>query len=92
MYALGVINIVMGYKKESNGAELVRVEKAVSAGTQAGRGAERRFIEFFTARVRNKNTRSAYVNAMRKFAEWCAGRGLTLEQLEPIAVAAYIRS
>lgn len=35
-----------------------------------------RFFEFFTANIRNKNTRRAYYKAVCRFAEWCEGRGL----------------
>ena len=31
--------------------------------------AERRFWEFFTAHIRNRNTRLAYLAAVRRFAE-----------------------
>ena len=52
--------------------------------------AERRFWEFFTAHIRNPNTRLAYFTAARRFAAWCERRGLALHQVEPMVVAAYI--
>ena len=52
--------------------------------------AERRFWEFFTAHIRNPNTRLAYLTAVRRFAAWCEQRGLALHQVEPIVVAAYV--
>ena len=52
--------------------------------------AERRFWEFFTAHIRNPNTRLAYLAAVRRFAEWCERRGVALDQVEPMVVAAYI--
>ena len=52
--------------------------------------AERRFWEFFTAHIRNRNTRLAYLAAVRRFAEWCEHRGLALDQVEPMVVAAYV--
>ena len=55
-----------------------------------GRRAEKRFLEFFTANIRNKNTRSAYHRAVTKFFTWCEERNLDLNQIEPIHVAAYI--
>ena len=58
----------------------------VSAGEQASR----RFIEFFTANIRNKNTRAAYARAVSQFFDWCGKRKLTLSKLEPVIVAAYI--
>ena len=30
-----------------------------------------RFVEFFTAHIRNKNTRAAYGRAVRHFCDWC---------------------
>ena len=58
--------------------------------TNAGENASRRFVEFFVATFRNKNTRLAYARAVRDFLEWCEARGFTLELIEPVAVAAYI--
>ncbi|MBV9081247.1 MAG: phage integrase N-terminal SAM-like domain-containing protein, partial [Acidobacteriaceae bacterium] len=53
--------------------------------------ARKRFAEFFTVHIRNKNTRAAYMNAARSFAEWCAGQGIAeLRDVEPIHVAAYV--
>ena len=52
--------------------------------------AERRFWEFFTAHIRNRNTRLAYLAAVRRFAEWCDRRGLALDQVEPMVVATYV--
>ena len=52
--------------------------------------AERRFWEFFTAHIRNPNTRLAYLSAVRRFAEWCERRSVALDQVEPMVVAAYI--
>ena len=52
--------------------------------------AEKRFWEFFTANIRNPNTRLAYLTAAYRFADWCEVKGLALEQVEPMLVAAYI--
>ena len=52
--------------------------------------AARRFWEFFTAHIRNPNTRLAYLAAVRRFAKWCERRGVALDQVEPMVVAAYI--
>jgi len=58
--------------------------------TDAGSDAVRRFIEFFTANIRNRNTRAAYAFATARFARWCEARGFALAQLTPVIVAAYI--
>jgi site-specific recombinase XerD len=57
---------------------------------QAGERATRAFLEFFTATIRNKHTRLAYARACARFLDWCEDRGLRLEQIEPIVVAAYV--
>jgi integrase/recombinase XerD len=56
----------------------------------AGEGASRRFVEFFTASIRNKNTRTAYMRALRPFLSWCEMRGLPLRDIQPVHVAAYV--
>jgi integrase/recombinase XerD len=56
----------------------------------AGAEATRRYIEFFTANIRNKNTRLAYLAAVTHFADWCEVREVALNQLTPVVVAAYI--
>lgn len=50
----------------------------------------RRFIEFFTAHIRNRNTREAYLRAVVRFAGWADQHKLALEQLSPFLIAAYI--
>lgn len=56
----------------------------------AGEHASQRFIEFFTANIRNRNTRSAYAHAVRLFCHWCESHGYCLNQLGPVVVAAYV--
>lgn len=56
----------------------------------AGDMASKRYIEFFTASIRNRNTRSAYWHACNRFLTFCGDRGLTLATVEPFHVAAYI--
>jgi integrase/recombinase XerD len=58
-----------------------------------GAGNERtrqRFIQFFTANIRNRNTRRAYARAVKQFFDWTEGRRLELEAIDALAVAAYI--
>jgi site-specific recombinase XerD len=51
----------------------------------------RRTLEFFTADIRNANTRRAYARAGADFAGWCSERGLTdLNDVEPVHVATYV--
>ena len=56
-----------------------------------GERAARRFLEFFAATIRNKNTRAAYYRACCKFFRWCDARGLhELDQVKPLLVALWI--
>jgi integrase/recombinase XerD len=55
-----------------------------------GERASRRFIEFFTASIRNRNTRMAYGRAVKQFFNWCDERRLELVDIEAITVATYI--
>jgi integrase/recombinase XerD len=53
--------------------------------------ASERFFGFFTANIRNKNTRRAYYKAACRFSDWCEGMGLLdLAGVKPPHVAAYI--
>ena len=55
--------------------------------------ATKRFVEFFTANIRNPNTRKAYTWAIAEFAAWCERYGLlSLQAIEPVHVATYIES
>ena len=54
----------------------------------AGEKASRRFLEFFTAEIRNRNTRLAYARAVSPFLDWCEARGRELEEIDPVMVAA----
>ena len=58
--------------------------------SQAGHRAARRFLEFFTASIRNPNTREAYHRAVRDFFRWCKRRNVPLEQVCPMLVATYV--
>jgi hypothetical protein len=59
----------------------------------AGDQATRRFLEFFAATIRNKNTRLAYLYAVGKFFAWCEHHRIgQLADIEPLPVAAYIEA
>src|SRR6201981_784028 len=55
-----------------------------------GEQASWRYVEFFTANIRNPHTRRAYARACSRFFGWCERRGLTLIALPPHDVATYI--
>ena len=59
---------------------------------RAGPRAAERMVEFFTAQIRNPNTRAAYAKAVTQFFAWCDAHGLDLTQISPIAVATYIEA
>jgi len=56
----------------------------------AGQDTKRRYVEFFTANIQNRNTRAAYLRAITRFCEGCDDRKVTLEQTEPTLIAFYI--
>src|SRR5712691_7902819 len=54
--------------------------------------AAKRVLEFFTTQIENDHTRKAYLNATRRFAQWCeAHRIRELAAVEPFHVAAFIK-
>jgi integrase/recombinase XerD len=75
--------------------ELARAgfENLPKAIGRAGEAAAWRFVEFFTATIRNRNTRAAYARAVMQFFAWCEKhRVFTLEDIKPIVIAAYIEN
>jgi len=58
--------------------------------SDAGVTASTRFVEFFTAQIRNANTRSAYYRAATRFMSWCENNSVVLMAIQPVVVAAYI--
>jgi integrase/recombinase XerD len=80
-------NIVLAAKRDISATDRIRLPKLI---VDAGEHATHRFIEFFTANIRNRNTRIAYGHAVGRFMDWCELNGLTLDALEPVAIAAYV--
>jgi site-specific recombinase XerD len=59
----------------------------------AGDQAARRFLEFFAATIRNKNTRQAYYHATVRFFAWVDRHKIgEIADIEPLHVAAYIEA
>jgi site-specific recombinase XerD len=59
----------------------------------AGDKAARRFLEFFAATIRNKNTRMAYYHACVRFFAWCDHHKIgEIADIEPLHVATYIEA
>lgn len=64
---------------------------SVPALFQATPASTNRTLEFFTANIRNPNTRRAYARAIGGFATWCDAHGLQdLAGIGPVHVAAYV--
>jgi site-specific recombinase XerD len=58
---------------------------------ESGEKAVARFLDYFTATIRNRNTRRAYGRTVGYFLDWCKENGLaSLRDIQPIHVAAYI--
>ena len=70
------------------GADVVLPALIVDAGPDA----VQRFLEFFAGRIANARTRAAYGRAVGQFLAWCEARGLSLDTVSPLHVAAYIRT
>lgn len=58
--------------------------------TEAVPHAQRRFVEYFAATIRNRGTRDAYAHAVAEFMAWSEQRVSTLSEVSPLIVAAYI--
>lgn len=59
--------------------------------SQSGDRASVRFLEFFTANIRNPNTRRAYARAADEFLTWCAAVGVSgLSTIAPLHVSTWI--
>jgi integrase/recombinase XerC len=53
--------------------------------------AQRRFLEFFAANIRNPNTRRAYARGISEFLGWCSLHGVaSITAVQPLHVAGYI--
>ena len=59
----------------------------------AGERAAYRFLEFFTAQIRNSNTRRAYVRNVGNFLVWLDQTGVSsITEVSSVHVATYIES
>ena len=75
-----------------SGSDLLTVpsEQLPTLIRNAGKDAERRFLEFFTAHIRNPGTRLVYAHAVGRFCQWCERHGVSLQQVTPFIVAGYV--
>lgn len=80
--------IVLLTQKELTQSGFDALPLAVQASGTEG---VRRFLEFFTVTIRNRNTRAAYRQAIIQFFDWCELRSVrTFDKIQPVTVAAYI--
>src|SRR5437660_9237481 len=57
----------------------------------AGEDAVTRFVEYFTAHIRNPHTRRAYFRNAIDFLRWCEARAISdLKAIKPVIVATYV--
>ena len=68
----------------------LRSDRLPSLLLDAGEKAWRRYVEFLTANIRNRNTREAYARAISRFSAWCERKHVRLEDVSPFLVASYI--
>ena len=70
---------------------VLSASRAPALFAAVGERASYRFLEFFTANIRNPNTRRAYARAAAEFFDWLEARGVTrITAVESVHVAAYI--
>lgn len=75
-------------------SDLVLSSSSIQVPTLVGDAGERaaiRYLEFFTANIRNANTRRAYARAANEFLAWCKAVGLpNLAAVAPLHVSTWI--
>jgi len=54
--------------------------------------AAKRTVEFFTVNISTDHTRKAYLNATKRFSEWCQAHGVDqLADVQPFQVAVFLK-
>ena len=82
-----------GYRLKRIETALPGAEVLPTLAVRLGDRGLRRFLEFFTVNIRNRNTREAYGRAAGNFLRWCEERGVReISDIEPVHVALYIES
>jgi site-specific recombinase XerD len=68
----------------------ITTSRAPALIAASGERASYRFLEFFTAQIRNAHTRRAYARAANEFFDWLAAKGITqITAVESVHVATY---
>jgi hypothetical protein len=74
-----------------NQLALLRPTALPALAAAAGARASMRFLEFFTANIRNPHTRRAYYRAAEEFLAWCASADVvSIAAVQPVHVATWI--
>ena len=82
--------VIQGSKPVGSVRSALLVPRMVADAGEPGR---RRFLEFFAATIRNKNTRMAYHHATMRFFAWCDHHKIGgIADIEPLHVAAYVEA
>ena len=76
------------------GTELIRFNSPVLPALirEAGDQAQRRFLEFFAADIRNPGTRGVYAHAVSRFCQWCEQRGVPAHHNAELYVDEYLEA
>jgi site-specific recombinase XerD len=82
--------IITGFSSRQVGVSITASAIVPRLIERAGQETKRRFVEFFTANIRNPNTRQAYLRSVLNFCDWCEARELELHQIEPTIIAFYV--
>jgi hypothetical protein len=73
------------------GAVAIAAQAVPNLILSAGEEALTRYVEFFTANIRNANTRRAYFRNASAFLRWCEDQGIAdIQLIKPVVVAAYV--
>jgi integrase/recombinase XerD len=72
---------------------IVLATKSLSSIFIARPETHKRLRDFFSSHVRNRNTRRAYMEAVRQFSAFCGNLGIgDLAEVEPLHVAAFVEA
>src|ERR1700728_3680328 len=84
-------NLLLAGVEQVNQLVPIAASRAPTLVAAAGARASYRFLEFFTAQIRNSHTRRSYARAATEFFDWLAVKGVTqLAAIESVHVATYI--
>ena len=86
------MNDLLPIVRTDGGTVSVPITAVPALVARLGDAASWHYVEFFTASIRNPNTRRAYARACSRFFAWCERRGLALRAIRPHDVGAYVEA